>query len=199
MSVITAPCEAVAVDLADGRAVQLRPVGTADHCRFKSFLENLSAEDRRRRFLQAVPMVRSSLIRQLVDVDQHTHVAWIAVSGDECVGEVRYVRSSTEPSRAEVAFAVAPTMRRVGLAARLVEAVGVVAEADGVETFTSMVAPDNRASAALLVGLGTRLRLEDGTLEGEGPVPGWRGPAPAVAEILRLHGQRRWPGRGVAA
>jgi hypothetical protein len=83
----------------------------------------------------------------------------------------------------------------------MVEALGVLARASGIEWFTSTVGHDNRASSALLTSLGTRFTFGDGALEGRGPVPPWSGSA-ELAQWIRAHHTRLVPATpavGVAA
>src|SRR5690606_13133847 len=113
--------------LRDGRPVHLAPLGPADGPALAAFYRALSPASRRLRFLQAMPEVPDRLAHQLADVDQDRHVGWAAWLDGRIVGESRYVRLRDEPGAAEVAFAVAEDVRRVGLARGLVEAVGVIA------------------------------------------------------------------------
>lgn len=180
------PCEPRAKARALGRRDQvvLRPLTACDLQPMIGFFERLDPESRRLRFHQYLPVVKPWLVRQLVDVDQSSHVAWAAWAGDEIVGEARYVRSPVDRREAEVAFSVADDMRRRGLATRMLEALGLLARADGVETFTSTVGTDNRASAALLAGMGSSFSFADGVLEGRGPVPSWTGTPDAAMGVL---------------
>lgn len=173
--------------LADGRRVALRPTGFDDEHALTAFFDDLDAESRRLRFHQPVPIVKPWLVRPLVAVDQVEHVSWLAWCDRRVVGEVRYVRSRTRHDEAELAFAVASDVRRVGLGRLLIETVGLVARRDGVELFTSTVGHDNRASAGLLQVLGSRFQFGDGALEGAGPVPDWSRDRDLAAEVLARH------------
>lgn len=173
--------------LDDGRSVGLRPIEPRDEHEVTRFLETLTAEGRMARFHQPVPVVKPWLVRPLVDVDQVRHVAWMATLDDRCIGEARYVRLRSDPSTAEIAFAVADDVRRVGLGRLLVETIGVVARADGVGSFVSNVSHGNRGSAGLLTALGTRFTFGSDALQGRGPVPPWRGSSEMAHAIVRAH------------
>jgi GNAT superfamily N-acetyltransferase len=173
--------------LADGRTVSLTPLGADDHEALAAFYEALTPASRRLRFLQAMPVIRPRLVRQMTEVDQRRHVAWVARVGDRIVGEARYVRLRDEPAAAEVAFAVAEDVRRIGLARLLVETLGVLARADGVTTFTSTVSEENRGSTALLRELGSSFRFDSGALEGRGPVPDWTRSPDQARELEDVH------------
>jgi hypothetical protein len=179
-----------AVTLDDGTRIVLRPSRAADEERMVRYFEALSPESRRLRFHQPLPIVKPWLVRPLVDVDQSNHVAWAAWSDCELVGEARYVRSRTDPSTAEVAFSVADSLRRRGIARLLVETLGVLARSDGIETFVSTVGHDNRGSAAFLNVLGTRFSFGDGALDGRGPVPPWTGSPELAARLRDAHRPR---------
>jgi RimJ/RimL family protein N-acetyltransferase len=171
--------------LRDGTPVCLRPLDLDDAVAVAAFFSALSPDGRRMRFFSPVSEMGSSAIRYLVDVDQVDHLAWGAFVGDRCVGEVRCVRLRTDPTAGEIAFAVADEIRRVGLARRLIETIGVAAGTVGIETFTASVLSDNRASGALLSSVGMQFRFEDGARSGTGPVPPWTGPD-ALADQIRL-------------
>jgi GNAT superfamily N-acetyltransferase len=173
--------------LADGRRLTLVPLTADDQHAFRDFLEDLTTADRRLRFLQAMPVVRDRLVRQLVDVDQVDHVAWAARLDDRIVGEARYVRLGSEPTAAEIALAVAADVRRVGLGRLLVETLAVVARADGIAQFTSTLSDESRASMTLLRGLGSSFHFDGGALEGRGPVPPWTGSPLAERAIVDQH------------
>jgi GNAT superfamily N-acetyltransferase len=173
--------------LTDGRVVTLVPLGCDDHGDMGRFLEALAPSSRRLRFLQAMPTVSPRVIREMVEVDQRRHVAWAARMDDRLVGEARYVRLRAEPSAAEVALAVAEDVRRIGLGRLLLEALGVIARAEGLDTLTSSVSDENRASTGLLRSLGSRFHFEGGVLEGRGPVPEWTGSPAAARHIVDRH------------
>lgn len=179
--------------------VRLRPATVDNTPNLHKLLAALSPEDRRRRFLQVMPEVPSSLAHQLVDVDHRVHVAWLAMAGERCVAEARYVRPSADPASAELAYAVAPELRRSGLASRMVEALGVIARDEGVDVFTATVGTDNRASAALLRKLGFAVRFDDGLLEARGPVPTWTGHPSLPPSILAQHRAAQRPMERLAA
>ena len=67
--------------LADGTAVRLRPLGRGERDLVAGFFAGLSAQSRRRRFLQAMPRLPEAMLRHLVHVDDHRHVAVVAEAG----------------------------------------------------------------------------------------------------------------------
>lgn len=71
---------------ADGTAVRLRLLRRGEHDLVAAFFAGLSAESRRRRFLQAMPRLPQRLLRHLADVDGRRHVAVVAEAGDQTAG-----------------------------------------------------------------------------------------------------------------
>ena len=129
----------IRVGLDDGRAAALRPSSVQDLEAITDLYEALGPESRRLRFLQAMPEVPIRTMRSLVEIDQRDHLAWVAFDGTRCVGEARVVRLRRDRRAGEVAFAVHPDWRRIGLARRLVRTVGSAARSLGVHTMTASV------------------------------------------------------------
>jgi GNAT superfamily N-acetyltransferase len=171
--------------LGDG-LVSLRPLGPGDLTALAGFFAALTAEGRRTRFFSATHEVPPAILRYLVDVDQVDHLAWGAFIGSRCVGEVRAVRTRADAGQAEIAFAVADDVRRIGLGRLLIETIGVAGATVGIERFCASVLADNRSSGLLLAGLGMRFRFEDGARVGTGPVPSWRGSTTQARAIDQL-------------
>jgi GNAT superfamily N-acetyltransferase len=179
------PDTGLRVGLAGGGDVLLRPFHPGDQPAVHAFLEELSPDSRYRRFFAPMPIVRPHLAHDLVNVDQARHLAWGAfLPGGRCVAEARAVILTREPTAAEVAFAVAEDMRRQGLAARLVEVLGLVAAVRGVQEIEASVVSDNRASRLLLTTFGMRFRFEDGMSVGRAQVPTWAGSSADAHRIL---------------
>jgi hypothetical protein len=102
----------------DGTVVQLRPLRRDERELVARFFAGLSAESRRRRFLQPMPRLPEAMLRRLVDVDGRRHVAVVATVVDECVGIARYVALGDDPGAAEVAVCVAASQPAEQRAAR---------------------------------------------------------------------------------
>jgi RimJ/RimL family protein N-acetyltransferase len=181
-----APDDGLRVGLAGGGAVLLRPFHPGDRPAVRAFLEGLSPESRRLRFFAPQPLVADRLVRDLVLVDQVGHVAWGAFDGGRCVAEARVVRHRRDRSVVEVAFAVAEHHRRQGLAAALVEVLGLVAAMRGVLEIEASVMPENRASRRLLASFGMTFRFEDGVSVGRMPVPSWSRSSREAHQVIAL-------------
>jgi RimJ/RimL family protein N-acetyltransferase len=80
----------------------------------------MSAESRRRRFLSPKPKLTARDLRFLTEVDQHDHVAIVAVGpAGDIVAVGRYNAWAGRPGRAELALAVVDSLHGRGLGTTL--------------------------------------------------------------------------------
>ena len=175
------------VRLRDGGSALLRPLVGGEVSVLENVFDGLSRRSRHQRFLVPMPRLPGSARRALADVDGHRHGAWVALVDGVPAGICRYVR--TAPDTAEIAFEVVDAHQARGIGSALVDAVATVADAAGIRWLEATVAPDNRASIAVLDRIGVRLHPEDGHLEGRGRL---RLPEPARVDrraVLVLAGQ----------
>ncbi len=84
-----------------------------------------------------------------MDVDHARHVALVAIHGEACIGVVRYVVDSRDPTLADFAITVIDAN-----------------QGPGVRRLTVDIHPENRAMQHLARSLGAQLRLHDGVLSG---------------------------------
>jgi RimJ/RimL family protein N-acetyltransferase len=194
-----APARGISLVTSRGARITVRPVRPDDLDGLRQLFAGMSIEHRLLRFFQAIPTVHPALLRPLVDVDHHDHLAWLAFDGTTCIGEARLVRDPRRPDHAEVAFAVAPAWHRRGVARTLVETLGLVGRAERLTTMTATVAGHNHRSASFLRSLGMRFRWEGGDLEGEGPLPDWTGSPSHATALLERHRQAATPALAPAA
>jgi GNAT superfamily N-acetyltransferase len=157
----------------DGTVVQLRPLRRDEQDLVARFFTGLSAESRRRRFLQPMPRLPEAMLRRLVEVDAGRHVAVVATVEGECVGIARYVALASEPGVAEVAVTVTVTDRYQGrgIGRLLVEALRPAAVRAGLTTLICLVDPTNRPALRLLQSLGVEALFRDGLVEGRQRLP----------------------------
>lgn len=127
----------------------IRPIVPADAQALAQAITSADAETLYRRFLGAPPRVTPALLAHLTTVDYARRFA--VVAGDATgrgVGIARY-----EPAgegMADVAVAVDPAWRRVGLATELITTLARAALDHGIHTFTATYLAQNRPVAALL-------------------------------------------------
>ncbi len=141
--------------LHDGRRVLIRPILPSDAPELADAIKTADQETLRRRFLGGPPRITPELLAHLTVVDyvkRFALVAFDAVTG-RGVAIARY-----EPAGegvAEVAVAVRPEWRRVGLATELILLLAQAAADRGYHTFSALYLAENRPIAALVEDAGT--------------------------------------------
>jgi acetate---CoA ligase (ADP-forming) len=147
------------VVLRDGTTMRLRPPGREDEERLIAFLERLSEESRYLRF-HGLPRVGPALVEPMLDPDWLERGSFAGTvadgSGERIVAVGSYVRLR-DPSRAEVAFAVADELQGKGVGTRLLEQLAQEAAKVGVEVFIAEVLGGNRAMLGVLEQAGFEL------------------------------------------
>jgi GNAT superfamily N-acetyltransferase len=159
----------------DGTEVRLRPLRREERDLVAGFFAGLSDQSRRRRFLGSMPRLPEAMLRHLVEVDGHRHVAVVAEVGDLCAGIGRYVVLPDEPDAAEVALTVTDRFQGRGVGRLLLGALAAAAANAGVGALVYLVDPGNRPMLGLLRSLGVELRFRDGLVQGRQPLARRRG------------------------
>ena len=175
----------VALRLADGSPVTIRPIEPEDRDALAAGFERLSPESRYRRFFAPVPKLSRRALDYLTVVDHHDHEALVAVAEDgEGIGVARFVRIAAD--EAEPAVVVADDWQGRGLAGHLLDALVDRAREEGVNRFVAPVLADNHAAITLLGRLGDTTRRDLGReveLSVDLPESGRR--SPALLALLR--------------
>lgn len=142
-------------ELRDGSRVTVRPITPADAERECRFIEALSPQSRRYRFLGQIAHPSEALIAQLTHVDFVHDVAFIALAddGEREVGVARYSTSS-DGSRCECAGAVADDFQGRGLGTVLMQRLIAIARSAGVREMVSVDIAENAAMRDLALALG---------------------------------------------
>jgi acetyltransferase len=177
--------------LRDGRRVTMRPVLPQDAELEQSLVRSLSPDARYNRFFNPVRELPPELLAQMTQIDYQRHVAVVAESFDggvgRVIGEARYVVDDSGEA-AEFAVVVADDWRRLGIAGRLLHALGRHACASGLKRLYGEVLASNAAMLAMLRRFGFARRMHAGdarlvhaTLELQAawrakPAPPLRGP-----------------------
>jgi GNAT superfamily N-acetyltransferase len=143
--------------LEDGTHVLIRPLRPEDREREQAFIRRLSAGSRRNRFLGEIRDASPALLDQLMDVDHHSTMAFVALVHDN--GELREVGISrysadSEGKRCEFAVTVADDWRHRGLAVVLVRHLIDVARREGFRALYSVDLPENDEMRELASYLG---------------------------------------------
>ncbi len=134
--------EPVDVALRDGGTVRVRPVLASDADALRGLLTRLSDDSRYLRFFTGGANL-SRAATGMTGLDASEGRGLVAVTGEpeRIVAHAGYMRESAE--RAEVAFEVADEWHGRGIATVLLAHLCELASADGIETFTATVLPEN--------------------------------------------------------
>ncbi|MEV4422001.1 GNAT family N-acetyltransferase [Patulibacter sp. NPDC049589] len=186
------------VPLHDGSRVLVRPIAAEDAPLLRRFHQRLSPETVRDRFLSAKPRLSSSDVRYLTDVDQHGHVALVAVDPERperLLAVARWVRDPAHPEAAEAAFVVADHLQGLGLGSALAIALADRAVEEGVTSLSGSMLAGNVASEGLFRRMGGEVEvLRDGvTNEVLTSLPAHTGRLALLAHNRRMRPGRRTP------
>jgi acetate---CoA ligase (ADP-forming) len=164
----TPPTEDVV--LRDGSTLRLRPPTAEDEGALISFFEALSPESRYLRFHGAT-MIGRPTVSVALETDWARRGSLLGELVDDTatlrpVALATYVRLR-DPSRAEVAFAVADELHGRGIGTRLLERLAEHASAVGIEEFVAEVLPGNAAMLRVFddAGFETTRSLQGGVVE----------------------------------
>jgi acetyltransferase len=143
--------------LADGRTVTIRPIRPEDEGGERAFLDGLSGESRRLRFLTYVRSASDTLVHFFTHIDYAAHMAFVCeAAGGELVGEARYVANADGRS-CEFGVVVADDWHHSGIAQLLMEALIRAAQALKLDTMAGLVLSENRDMLQFARGLGFEL------------------------------------------
>ena len=149
----------------DGLSVRMRLTRPSDRPRVRSFLEALSPESRRRRFMSAMPVVGESLVRHFTFYDMRNRLVVAAtapLSGHEEIVGLAEV-ALLETGLAELGLVVADDRQGQGVGKLLSEAAAALAAQHGATHLKAELLEDNVAMRRLMERLGPTVRtLERG-------------------------------------
>lgn len=135
---------AVDVVVRDGSTVRVRQAGGGDVGDLRRFLQSLSPQSLFLRF-HGHPALTESQVRALVDLDGRPAATLVAESGGRIVACAGFAGDADDPTRAEIALAVADALQGHGIGTRLLEQLAAVARGRGIDTFDALVLGENRA------------------------------------------------------
>ncbi|MEP6940934.1 MAG: GNAT family N-acetyltransferase [Rudaea sp.] len=141
--------------LRDGTSVLIRPIRDEDAERERRFIEALTPESRRFRFLGGMTGASPALLKQLVHIDHASEAAFVAVGAEDgdFLGVSRYSARSDGLS-CECAVTVSDEWHDKGLATLLMHHLVEVARRRGIRSMYSLDAADNVGMRALAEHLG---------------------------------------------
>ncbi len=155
----------IGVELDDGTPLRLRLGTSDDRDELAAGFERLSPESRIARFFTGMPRLSRLFLDRLLDVDESRHVAVVAEDMSRVsdvdqqtmglgVGVARYIASTTDPTRAEMAVAVIDEYHGRGIGHLLLDALVDHAVRNGITIGTATVLSDNIKMLGLLTSMG---------------------------------------------
>lgn len=147
--------------LPGARAALVRPIAAADAAAEQAFVAALSLDARHMRFHIGLRQLSPGMLRRMTEVDQHDHVALVALDADDgrtIVADARYVRDELRPDEAEFAMAVADDWQSRGLGRTLFARLAAQARRHGLKALYGDVLAENRRMLVLMRGMGATAR-----------------------------------------
>lgn len=151
--------------LRDGSRVRIRPIAPSDRARERSFIEGLSDQARRQRFLGQLRSPGERLLDSLVNIDPLREAALVAVvaegEDERIVGAARF---GADPGMdgCECAVVVADQWQGRGLGTALMRRLRDIARTRGLRRMYSVDLAENADMRELALHLGFRVRAEPG-------------------------------------
>lgn len=144
--------------LNDGIPVCIRPVRKDDEQRLKDGIAKLSPQSRYLRFFSGMREAPPQVIKALVTVDGHDHIAWGALRtdlpGSPALGVVHAFRDADDPGTAEFSVAVIDEYHGRGLARLLTAVLLLDCQREGLDQLAVNILPENRPALTLARSLG---------------------------------------------
>lgn len=142
--------------LRDGTRIRIRPIRRTDTELERRFIEGLSPEARRYRFLYTIRTPSEALLRQMTDIDAERDAALVALTGEaENLHEIGVARfCSAGDGKAEVAVTVGDDWRLKGLGTLLMTRLIEIARARGINTLFSVDPADNTSMRRFAQSMG---------------------------------------------
>jgi acetyltransferase len=143
--------------LADGRTVRIRPIRPDDEPGEHQFLDRLSGDTRRRRFIRYAFPQKDGLLHFFTHVDYERHMAFVCeanVEGERhLVGDARYM-ANPDGRSCEFGIVVADDWHHTGIAQLLMGELMRAARERGFATMEGLVLRDNADMLGFVSALG---------------------------------------------
>lgn len=131
-----------------GFVFEVRPAGPADGPLLADFFARVTPEDRRFRFLSAVPRVGHDILERLTRVDHERTEDFLAFDGDELIASAM-LAADAAMERAEVAISIRPEYKHRGVGWALLAHLARYAEEKGIQIIESVECRDNVEAIAV--------------------------------------------------
>lgn len=152
--------------LQDGELVDFRPVRQDDRETIQNGMSSLSVRSRRFRFFTPMSKLSDTLLHYFTEVDQHNHVAWIALAHDTPehpgLGIARFIRIQDQPTIAEFAVVIIDGYQKRGLGTILMAIIYLKGKTKGINVLRAFVLPENTVMIGWLRRLGAVGIYENG-------------------------------------
>ena len=149
------------LNLSGGAHVLIRPVNKSDARAERSFIEGLSSDAQRLRFMAQIPHPTDEFIAQLIDLDGINEVALVAVvkegAEEKIIGVSRYSLDA-ENGLCECALAVSDDWHHNGVGTALMKHLIEIARENRITSMESTEYAGNGAMRTLLQELGFHMR-----------------------------------------
>ena len=150
-------------ELLDGTRVLIRPLQAEDAPLEREFIERLSPQSKRLRFLGLIGSPSDALVRQLTQLDFRREVAFAALvarDGEKHLIGVSRFSLGADRRSCECAVTVADEWQHKGLGTLLMRHLIAVARARGIHEMVSLDAADNAQMRELATYLGFTRRSD---------------------------------------
>jgi acetyltransferase len=149
--------------LRDGTTVGLRPIRPEDAAIETEFVQRLSDESRRLRFLSGIRSLTPSMLARFTQIDYDREMALVAVTEENGrereVGVCRYI-TLPDAASCEFAIVVADDWQKRGLGPRMMRALIDVANRRGLSTMIGWIAADNSGMLRMVANLGFVIAMD---------------------------------------
>ncbi len=185
--------------LGNGELVDFRPVRQDDWKSIQNGMSALSPKSRYFRFFSAISKLSVAQLHYFTKVDQHNHVAWIALAHDQVgqpsVGIARFIRFQSQPVIAEFAVTVIDSYHKRGTGTMLMAVLYLIAHQKGIEILRGFVLPENMVAIRWLTKLGAVSKYENDVYRMDIPVYTdlCTSPLPPLVQYFQNHMNRITP------
>jgi GNAT superfamily N-acetyltransferase len=142
-----------------GQAIRVRAVLPGDEEKLRRMVSRLSQETIYRRFHTPYPSVPGWALSRLAEAERNDGESLVAITGDEIVGHVMYVRSGNG-REVEAALIVEDAWQSKEIGGLLLTELTKEARGRGVEAFTGMVLGENCRVLRFFLEASTRVCYE---------------------------------------